>query len=285
MINKKALEELQSIWESSQSQEQPKGIVKLPLDSIEIIPDLYQSRVEYDDSSGVVDIQHVAKLVAALKASHRYELDPIKVIKVGNRNILVDGHHRLKAYKNQKRKVIPAEWTSGSPKDALLVAGAENKKISLPLTALERSERAWKLVMLGPDLYSKRQIHQGTGASESTIASMRKKLRELQDAGEEIPDTWREASSNKDRDPEWLEKMIQEWTERITKTFGPPAQFNSGKLEVLRDALIQWSPKLAHQLALNLVESLGLTHEAEELVRIRSDELIEEMNSENVYGF
>lgn len=285
MINRQTLEELQTLWESHQGQEQPKGFSKLPLDSLEILPELYQSRTGYEDEHGIVDRHHVAKLVAALKASRRVELDPIKVLRIGTRNIVVDGHHRLKAYRNAKRQGIPVEWALGSPKYALLAAGAENKKISLPLTSLDRSQRAWTLVALEAG-YSKRQIHEGTGASESTIASMRKRLKELQDAGEEIPDTWREAKSGKEPDPDWLEKMVQDWAERITKNFGAPAQFiNGGRLGILSDALITWNQRLAQQLALQLVEDLGLQDEAEEIDRIRSEELAEEENEMNDLEF
>lgn len=285
MINKKTLEELQTLWEAQQGQKQPKLPSRLPLDSLEIIPELYQSRTGYEDKHGTANTQHVARLLAALKASHRAELDPIKVLRVGDRNIVVDGHHRLKAYGSTRRQSIPVEFIPESPTNALLVAGAENKKISLPLRSWERSERAWALVQLGPECYSKHDIWKGTGASESTIASMRKKLRELQEAGEEIPDTWREANTNKNRDPEWLEKMIQEWSERITKHFGAPTQFNNGKLGILSDALINWSPRLAQQIALHVVENLGLQDEAEELDRMRREEKASDEAEANAYGF
>lgn len=286
MINKKTLEDLQALWESQPGQEPPDLPSTLPLDSLEILPELYQSRTDYEDEHGIANRQHVAQLVAALRASRKAELDPIKVLRVGTRNILVDGHHRLKAYRDAKRQGIPVEWASGSPKDALLAAGAENRKISLPLTSLERSARAWTLVTLGADFYSKRQIHEGTGASESTIASMRKRLRELQDADEEIPDTWQEAKGKKKADPDWVEKMVQDWAERLTKTFGAPAQFtNNGKLGILGEALIKWSPRLAEQLALNLVEDLGLQDEAEEIDRIRREDLAEEEMELNELGF
>lgn len=284
MINQKALEELQTLWEAKQGQEHPTGLSTLPLDSLEILPELYQSRTNYEDSNGVVDTYHVAQLVAALKASRGNELDPIKVLKVGPRNIVVDGHHRLKAYRDAGRQGIPVEWAVGSPQQALLAAGAENKKARLQMTALERSERAWTLVTTG--LFTKRQEMEGSGVAEGTISAMRRKLKELQEAGEEIPDTWREANKNKKLDPDWMEKKTQEWAKGITKAFGAPTTFkNHSLLEILSDAFIAWSPRLAQQLALNLVNDLGLQNEAEELDRIRREEIAEDDVDANALGF
>lgn len=280
MIDKQLLDDLQAQWEAQESQEQPESPSRLPLDSLSLLPSLYQSRADYEDSSGVVDTHHVAVLVASLKGSRNTDLDPIKVLRVGTRNIVVDGHHRLKAYRNSGHQDIPVEFISGGPKHALLVAGAENKKTRLTMHAAERSERAWTLVITG--LFSKQEIVDGSGASGTTVSNMRRKWNALVKAQKEIPDSWREANRRAgDWDPEWSKQMAQKWAKGITGAVGAPGSFKTeGKLCILGDALIEWSPRLAQSLALYLVGTLGLTDEAEAIEEERRQE-----DEEFPYGF
>ncbi len=92
----------------------PSDVGRLSLRSIEVLPSVYQARAEGRETKrGLVDKGHVAKLAAFLKEP-RKDLDPITILRVGKRNIVVDGHHRLEAYRSQKRKDIPVRWFTGS---------------------------------------------------------------------------------------------------------------------------------------------------------------------------
>ncbi|WP_297809742.1 ParB/RepB/Spo0J family partition protein [uncultured Methylophaga sp.] len=93
--------------------------------------------------------QQLEELTEYLKADTKHELEPIKVWKdpLNDKYFVVDGHHRLQAYEEAKRRanrklpcvVIQAE----TPHEALAKVFKENSRGKLGYTAAERIEAAW----------------------------------------------------------------------------------------------------------------------------------------------
>lgn len=233
----------------------------LPLDSLEVLPSIFQVRPRHDSETGISNPIHVDVLAAHLLSSPKYELDPVTVILVGQRNILIEGHHRLAAYRREKREAIPVRFFKGSPKQALVESGRDNKKDRLPMGRAERSERAWALVVADIGL-TVPQIVEGSGVKERTVKAMRKKRKDILAAGEELPETWASVLyGERESNPDWFDEQVKDFADRLTKTFGPGATFSPGKQEIMADALIAWDEGRALNIALEVVAKLGLHEE------------------------
>ncbi len=130
---------------------------------------------------------------------------PIKVWDNGSGLVVVDGHHRLSAFRKafkptRKHKNVPTpckamidcEVIFGGLAEALIATVRDNRQKQAGLSKSERTNAAWKMVKL-TDL-SKSQIATNTGVGTSTVARMRKTL-ERYHSGElkgEPKVTWQE---------------------------------------------------------------------------------------------
>ncbi|PLK70909.1 hypothetical protein C0V73_09785 [Rhizobium sp. TH135] len=186
---------------------------------------LFQAR-----GAGEIDNRHVESLHYTLTTGD--DLRPISVWRCGGSIILLDGHHRVKAYKLYRRRTgkpvtIPVSWFEGTPQDALAFATGSHLDIKLPLTSAQRSNHAWMLVCLG--IYSKQQESKLTGLPTSTIGNMRKVRKELLKADQTLPSAWNAALSlAKGRtwkmDLDWedvVEQKAKEYADRIQRAVGP----------------------------------------------------------------
>ena len=90
--------------------------------------------------------RHVADLRRALRNGG--ELDPVLVFAAGRWFYLIDGHHRLQAYRREDKRDIPVEAFEGTPEEAVLAARKANSRAKLSMTNLERQNAAWQLVLL-----------------------------------------------------------------------------------------------------------------------------------------
>ncbi len=247
------LEQLERDWRKPDVSALPKH---LDPEEITVMPELYQARGSQGEQGGVTDPLHSLKLSKTLE---RTELDPIVVLRVGSKNIVIDGHHRLEAYRRANRSV-PVTYFEGSPSEALVEAGRENAKDRLPMLPAEKSQRAWSLVREEVKL-SKAQIMVAASVSDGSVANMRRVLKEFLEAGKEPPLEWREALRGVNPPPrtfdeDWVEKQAAEWAERLRKAL--PVIDSTGKVAVLARALIAFSPGRAEDVARALVQELGV---------------------------
>ena len=276
-MDKSQLEALEAEWKTS-----PQPTVglpeRLPLAAVTLMPEVFQCRDMFDPETGTTQegLAHIAGMTTTLKGSRSRDLDPLRMIRVGSRDILIDGHHRLSAYRAAKRPDAPVEFYRDSPMSALVNVGAENQKTKLTLTAADRSEWAWKLVRTG--LYSKAEERMASGVSDGTIGKMRSTLKALQAKGEPIPASWRMVKLHEFGGEEGANEQAKKWALMLTQHIGPPATFKTtGKRYMLRDAIIKWAgPRLAEELTLMLAEELDITARVEEQVQIAVEELGEE---------
>lgn len=190
----------------------------LPHSKIEKMPELFQFR------SGISE-RHIADLVRAI---HNVgDLDPVIVIQVGQRAVLIDGHHRLDAYELADRTArIPVEYFDGSLDEAVLFAGTANTKAKLPMSTTERQDCAWRLVLLGLS-YSKAEIAEAGGVSTAQVGNMRKVKRQLGDTAADHSAWWRarlaargEEREMSDEDREtWKQETANDWADTLAKAF------------------------------------------------------------------
>ena len=150
---------------------------RLPLEVLETEPAIFQPR---DRDWGVIDDNtHIEGLKRAIERGPEHHLDPIVVWWSGMRWIVVDGHHRLEAYKQAERRpeFIPVVEFVGGLDEARMKSTADNHKNKLPMTTEERTEAAWRLTCTSE--LSKNDISKACGVSPRTIANMRSRIREV----------------------------------------------------------------------------------------------------------
>jgi hypothetical protein len=171
----------------------------LPIGDIKEASSLFQPR---DDSIAFAPGRsegHVSSLTKALKAGGL--LDPLTVIALGDDWYLIDGHHRLAAYRGQQWSApIPVnvqrsdltgdqriEWAIG-------LSYADNKKDHLNISSVDKADGAWRAVMNDTGL-SKAETAERYGVAPSTVAAMRRAKTALEAEGAHMPTLtkWRSA--------------------------------------------------------------------------------------------
>jgi len=158
----------------------------LSLAAIYELPELFQPRGrDLILSPGKSEV-HVRKLATLVRAGG--SLDPVVVISFGSDWFLVDGHHRLEAYRRVKSKVLVpalALTTNLRGKErvafALKASVADNVKDRLALSNSEKLAAAWRMVLRGEG--SKREQAHLHGVSESVVGTMRRVAGELRTLG------------------------------------------------------------------------------------------------------
>jgi hypothetical protein len=189
----------------------------LPLASIVTMPALFQPRGE--------DERHISELVRARKA--RGDVEPVIVIQVGDKAVLIDGHHRVAAYGLAKAtSAVPVKYFEGTLEEAVLEAGRANSKAKLPMNNQDRQNYAWRLVLM--DTYSKRQIMDAAAVSDGQVAAMRRVKKSLGNAAYDAPSWWRAQREAKgiawqeiddDERERRLEELAQDYADRLSKEF------------------------------------------------------------------
>lgn len=191
---------------------------RLDIRAITLMPELFQPR------DGISE-KHVADLTKAIKSFG--ELDPVTAIVVGERTILIDGHHRIEAYgRVRPDREVPIRYFDGSPSEAVLVASEANSAVKLPMESRERQNRAWKLVLIGR--YSKPDIARAAGVSERQVANMRSVMKQLGDEAFAHNKSWFRARNaakggyqhmDETEASIWQEELAQRYADNMAKMF------------------------------------------------------------------
>jgi ParB-like chromosome segregation protein Spo0J len=231
----------------------------LPLDSVVLMPSVFQCREKMHLGTGVVDDLWVRELGTKLKDPTK-DLEAITVLPTKKGYILIEGHHRLQAYRDRDRDQIPVEVFKGTPEAALKFGVEENQKIKLKMDRSDRVQRAWEFVYTELS-FSKAEIAASTGVDPSTVARMRKKLAEFKGEGIKPPEQWRSAQSYNRGDGEgWSDRQVEEYRQRLVKAFGDPRDMTTGRRGFLADALIAWGESTAVYIAEEIIEKVGKEH-------------------------
>ena len=195
---------------------------RLPLGALRVAEPLFQPRDI--QAAYLATDSHIKVLVDAVKENGEKAFDPLTVWWSGAGWYVIDGHHRLMAFRKEKRvEAVPVTVFVGSINDAIRQSVSLNSRDKLPMRKDDKLERAWKLVCLDAGL-TKGDIHSDTTISERTVTTMRQKRKDLIARGDDPLDwSWREAKKD-DRtinpDEDWVEEHAKDWMRRIVKAFG-----------------------------------------------------------------
>lgn len=139
----------------------------------------YRDRARLDSASE----RHIADL--ALKLTDGRELEPLLVARIGGSLYLIDGHHRMNAYRSEGRQSVPVRVREATEAEALLVSKVVNcDGVKLPMHPEQHREAAWQYLALLtnrgrselPAGASLRSIGRAFGVGKDTIGSMLRKL-------------------------------------------------------------------------------------------------------------
>lgn len=235
----------------SEGEPAPPHPTDLPWKDIEVLPQLFQHR---EDAQRASD-EHVKTLVKGMKNSTKSAtkkpLEPLTIFWTGSTWALIDGHHRLQAYKDIKHlEPVPVNVFDGSLDEAIGQALKGNSKDKLPMAKSEKTNAAWRLVISTG--LSLSELVEASTISKPTIITMRKALRHLTAADPSVDVgslTWQQAlrkSQGKDDldfepDHEWRDKRVAQVAETLSKTFG--GEFKR-KPEMFWDAVRQYDAHL-----------------------------------------
>jgi ParB-like nuclease domain len=139
-----------------------------------------------------LDTKHVNALGTRIK--RRGEIDPVLVVKFetvnpytgevdGHEWVVVDGHHRLAAYRKAKHTApIRCQWFAGGVREAMDASVHRNEKVHLPIEQGDKHEAAWTRTVLDWDgekwRTSKEYVVKLTGCGEGTVAEMRRMVKQ-----------------------------------------------------------------------------------------------------------
>jgi ParB-like nuclease family protein len=230
---------------------------------IYVADQVFQWRIRDDNLAA--DIAHIRELARTIEDKGK-PLDPILVTPVGKKFYVVDGHHRLEAYRLAKwRKEIPVTYFDGNIKEAQEEAWRRNYKNKLPMRHADKLEAAWRLVKEGSRTQS--AISDLTTISVRTIATMAAVWKEHRNGVKD--ERWVVARSrqwnSEDRETkpgeDWVERKAHEWAQQIFKNLGPDA-LASVKADVFARALEIVNPELPNMLINEwreqAIETLGI---------------------------
>lgn len=222
----------------------------LPITDIRPIPTLFQCRP--------LSEPHVAELAKAIREGD--VMPPLLVIRVAGRAVLLDGHHRLEALRLAGKAEVAVEGFEGSLREAVLRACAANAKTKLPMTKTERTDTAWKFVLLG--VGSKAGVMAATGVGDGTVARMRKAKAALGEEAFGVPSWARAMLLHRNANPadmtdddlaSWKETTAQRHADTMVKTFGGSLSANP---EVAARALAIYFGRRLGPVALELRDYL-----------------------------
>lgn len=156
----------------------------LKINSIKVATALFQPRDSLINEWASND--HVSQMAENLMrdSSKQRMLEPMTVMAFGSQWYLIDGHHRLRAYREAGYEVVAVKAVHSDAKGVERVkvgikeAVKANSRDKLAMTREDKSNAAWRLVVDGSGL-SAREIEELTQVSERTIHSMRKVARTL----------------------------------------------------------------------------------------------------------
>jgi hypothetical protein len=160
------LQETLATWRATKAQ-------RMRLEALQVDPALqpreerlvpFKGRGRYEDLAA----DHVGRMRHTLEASKRAELEPLLVAEIDGQPFVVDGHHRMTAYRAAKRKTVPVRVRPMSRHQAALLSKLVNLDgVKLPLHAEQARDAAWQYIA---HLTKRGTVDLPSGESTRTIA-------------------------------------------------------------------------------------------------------------------
>jgi hypothetical protein len=234
--------------------------VTLPLRDIHVADQVFQWRNRAENL--VRSMGHLDELTRVLKATKK-PLDPVVVTAVGDKFYVLEGHHRLEAYRAIRwRKAVPVKYFEGTVAQARDEALRLNIKDKLPLSRGEKFDAAFRMVKRDEKTYE--QIKDITTVSVRTIATMAGVLRDHPEAKDYA---WGRARAlqfpkreENDRH-DWREEKAQKLAKQLIKNVGVgfvrDADITARALEIIDEnlpaALVREWPDRAQEVLIDVV--------------------------------
>jgi hypothetical protein len=227
-----------------------------------MVPELFQPRSggEYQSESHVKSLERAIK--NAKEAKGTVGLAPVLVFWIGDAWACLDGHHRLTAIGATgagPKATIGVEVYQGTLDGAMLEATLRNSQNKLAMGDTDKSERAWKLFLLGTGTH--KDIATACGVAPKTVQRMAGVVRKLGASPEGMTMlrnlTWwqaREASKGEPIEQLDLDARRAERVKRQAEALGKVIKDN--RPDIVGDALLMLNPELATALAQHLVKQL-----------------------------
>lgn len=196
---------------------------------------------------------HVTRLRDDLATAGGRQLEPLLIAEVEGRPLVVDGHHRLKAYQRAGRAEVPARVKATDYLTAVTVSKLVNcDGVKLPLHPDQARDAAWQSIAAAtargrkPLGASLRDVAAAFGIGKSTVATMANRVSKvnLGDYGPEALDPgtgwprWRHVRGNAWREAQddvAPEALLRARTEQFAKKLGK--LFDGVDPEVIRGAI------------------------------------------------
>lgn len=174
---------------------------------------------------------HVASLAKSLKEPDS-DLEPVTLCNLCIPNdgatqlVLIDGYHRLSAYKAKGRTEIPAIILDANPLEAAVHSVLNNFKNKLNMTSSEKLNAYWTIFIAMTGQKGRTSTLKKMGMSNGTLQNFRKVYKDLiqNNSFEEILDLdWQEAKyamSRTEEVPFDPNETARLWAEQLFKQFG-----------------------------------------------------------------
>lgn len=221
-----------------------------PINKVFTLPNIYQPRGPRGFNKSFA-----RRLKTHLQRSGK--LDKIDLLPVEGGYIVVDGHHRLFAYRSLGRSHIPVRILAMSPREAALHASRVNGKEQLQMDDKQRSERAWRLFLT--DKFSQSEIAKSAVVSRRHVEDMSRARRYIEYHTHMSPGdmswakarTWWKKLDEEQRDKEMTDeerrKLVDEAKRRLAKSVKAQEKRNP---DILGEAIREAFPESALQEAL-----------------------------------
>jgi len=218
---------------------------------VRMVPFREQAKVERRSE------EHIGTMRLVLEAAQGIELEPVLVADVNGVLFVVDGHHRLKAYRRAQRETLPARVYPMDRQRAVLVSKLVNcADRALEMHPEQRRDAAWQYLAAVtrqgvdglPEGESLRVIAGRFGIGKNTVATMLRKLptvnpkqwpEAMRDPGTGWPRWRRVREGGTDWQQELeemdLDQITQHEAEELVKKIG--ALMDRAKPEVARRAV------------------------------------------------
>jgi ParB-like chromosome segregation protein Spo0J len=237
-------------------------VQQLPLITLQT-DDAFQPRngrmVPFREQTGVDSRSeaHIGTMRLVLEAAQSVELEPVLVAEIDGHLYVVDGHHRLQAYRRAQRDTVPVRVMPLDRQRAVLVSKLVNCEArALEMHAEQRRDAAWQYLAAVtrrgaerlPTGESLRAIAGRFGVSRDTIGRMVKQLpkvnpkewnSEAHDPGTGFP-RWRYVRESKGgwhgmKQETDVEQITQQEAEKLAKKIG--ALIDKANPEAVRRAV------------------------------------------------
>lgn len=265
----------------------PAGPARLTLADLHEVPEVFQTRHELVSMTRFPDT--VARLCRLIRDGTT--LDAMTVWWSGARWIVLEGHHRSEAYRQDAERqgialadyAVPVAAFTGTLDEAEKEAGRDNFKVRNATSDTERQERAWKLMVSGSET-SPTAIAKATGISRTQADRMRKKKAELLAQGMTSDDMldqgwWRCVKIKEGKtmlDPEDVEAFKAQMEKTADRLFKALDKEFGGTWHRQAQAFAHGLATIAPQFAKMLVDTEALWPMVQEVQRVERDAEAEE---------